>query len=135
MKIQSGIVEVGEPIMTLNFPNPSRSFDEKRNAVGFVGYVGVFEIRFFVEADALRATWRKGGKCPKRTAFRLSTDYAPTFMKRRAHGLFSQAPQLLHALRCRPAVGGPPPPTAKQRMPATSAGMTERVGLPDRLSA
>jgi hypothetical protein len=39
--------------MTLNFPNPTRSFDEKRNAVGFVGHVGVFEIRFFVEAGAL----------------------------------------------------------------------------------
>jgi hypothetical protein len=46
--------------MTLNFPNPSRSFDEKRNAVGFVGYVGVFEIRFFVEADALAGDVAQG---------------------------------------------------------------------------
>ena len=28
--------------MTLNFPNPSRSFDEKRNAVRFSGYDGMF---------------------------------------------------------------------------------------------
>jgi len=39
--------------MTLNFPNPTRSFDEMRNAVRFVGHDGVFEIRFFVEAGAL----------------------------------------------------------------------------------
>jgi hypothetical protein len=35
--------------MTLAFPNPSRSFDEARNAVLF----WLFEIRFFVEAGAL----------------------------------------------------------------------------------
>lgn len=39
--------------MTLSFPNPTRSFDEKRNAVQFVGHDGVFEVRFFVEASAL----------------------------------------------------------------------------------
>ncbi|MGN8118726.1 DUF1488 domain-containing protein [Labrys sp. 22185] len=39
--------------MTLAFPNPSRSFDDGRNAVRFFGYDGMFEIRFFVEADAL----------------------------------------------------------------------------------
>jgi hypothetical protein len=40
-------------IMTLAFPNPSRSFDEGRNAVLFFGHDGLFEIRFFVEAGAL----------------------------------------------------------------------------------
>ncbi|QDC02772.1 DUF1488 domain-containing protein [Mesorhizobium sp. 8] len=39
--------------MTLAFPNPSRSFDEARNAVRFVGHDGMFQIRFFIEADAL----------------------------------------------------------------------------------
>ncbi|MDK1494802.1 DUF1488 domain-containing protein [Sinorhizobium sp. 7-81] len=39
--------------MTLLFPNPSRSLDEKRNAVRFIGHDGMFEVRFFVEADAL----------------------------------------------------------------------------------
>ncbi|WEX75385.1 DUF1488 domain-containing protein [Sinorhizobium numidicum] len=39
--------------MTLSFPNPSRSFDEKRNAIRFIGHDGMFEVRFFVEADAL----------------------------------------------------------------------------------
>jgi Protein of unknown function (DUF1488) len=42
--------------MTLAFPNPSRSFDEARDAVLFFGHDGVFEIRFFVEAGAL-AKW------------------------------------------------------------------------------
>jgi hypothetical protein len=40
----------GQPV---NHPNPSRSFDEARNAVLFFGRDGVFEIRFFVEAGAL----------------------------------------------------------------------------------
>ena len=39
--------------MTLNFPNPTRSFDEMRKAVRFVGHDGIFEIQFFVEAGAL----------------------------------------------------------------------------------
>ncbi|MBB2672903.1 UNVERIFIED_ORG: hypothetical protein GGE44_002465 [Rhizobium esperanzae] len=40
--------------MTLTFPNKSRSFDESRNAVRFSGYDGMFEVRFLVEANALR---------------------------------------------------------------------------------
>ncbi len=40
--------------MTLNFPNPSRSFDTKRKRVRFWGYDSAVEIAFFVEADALR---------------------------------------------------------------------------------
>ena len=39
--------------MTLIFPNPSRSFDEARNAVRFTGHDGMFEVRFFVDADVL----------------------------------------------------------------------------------
>jgi hypothetical protein len=39
--------------MTLAFPNPSRSFDEARNAVRFIGHDGMFEVPFFVEAGAL----------------------------------------------------------------------------------
>jgi hypothetical protein len=52
--------------LTLAFPNPSRSFDEVRNAVRFIGHDGMFQIRFFVEAGALtksdaarkRARWK-----------------------------------------------------------------------------
>jgi len=39
--------------MTLAFPNPSRSFDEARNAVCFIAHDGMFKVRFFVEAEAL----------------------------------------------------------------------------------
>jgi len=39
--------------MTLVFLNPSRSFDEARNAVLFFGHDGMFEIRFFVEIATL----------------------------------------------------------------------------------
>lgn len=39
--------------MTLEFPNPSRSFDDVRNAIRFVGHDGMFEVPFFIEATAL----------------------------------------------------------------------------------
>ncbi len=39
--------------MTLQFPNRSRSFDDSRRVVRFSGYDGMFEVHFFVEADAL----------------------------------------------------------------------------------
>jgi hypothetical protein len=39
--------------MTLNFPNPSRSFDASKNRVTFWGYDSVIEISFSVEGDAL----------------------------------------------------------------------------------
>lgn len=39
--------------MTLAFLNRSRSFDEVRNGVRFIGYDGMFEVRFFIEAAAL----------------------------------------------------------------------------------
>lgn len=39
--------------MSLEFPNPSRSFDEVRNAVRFTGHDGMIQVPFFVEADAL----------------------------------------------------------------------------------
>jgi hypothetical protein len=39
--------------MSLSFPNPSRDFQKSRNAVGFTGYDGMFEVQFFIEVDAL----------------------------------------------------------------------------------
>ena len=40
--------------MTLNFPNQSRSFDERRHRVCFWGYDGPIEISFYAGADALQ---------------------------------------------------------------------------------
>ncbi|MDX8491787.1 DUF1488 family protein [Mesorhizobium captivum] len=45
--------------MPLEFPNPSRSFDEVRKAVRFVGHDGMFEVPFFIEADALASIDRR----------------------------------------------------------------------------
>jgi hypothetical protein len=39
--------------MTLQFPNSSRSFDERKRTVRFQGYDGMFEVRFLIEAAAL----------------------------------------------------------------------------------
>jgi hypothetical protein len=40
--------------MTLNFSNPSRSYDETRTCVRFWGYDGALEVTFFMEKDALK---------------------------------------------------------------------------------
>lgn len=40
--------------MNLDFPNPSRSFDESSNRVRFWGYDRAIEVSFFVEVEALR---------------------------------------------------------------------------------
>ena len=39
--------------MTLNFPNPSRSYDETIRGVRFWGYDQTFEVAFFIEDGAL----------------------------------------------------------------------------------
>ncbi|RRH96016.1 DUF1488 domain-containing protein [Mesorhizobium tamadayense] len=46
--------------MPLEFLNPSRSFDEARKAVRFIGHDGMFEVPFLIEAEALAANGRKG---------------------------------------------------------------------------
>jgi hypothetical protein len=48
--------------MTLAFPNPSRSFDQTRRAVCFIGHDGMFQVRFFVEIEALGTFNDAGGK-------------------------------------------------------------------------
>jgi len=40
--------------MSLTFPNPSRSFDETRDAVRFWGYDSAIECSFFVTRGALK---------------------------------------------------------------------------------
>lgn len=39
--------------VTLSFPNRTRSFDEVRNAVRFIGYDNLSEVLFFIEVAAL----------------------------------------------------------------------------------
>lgn len=39
--------------MTLSFPNPSRSYDERRRCVRFVGHDGLMQIRFFLPVEIL----------------------------------------------------------------------------------
>jgi hypothetical protein len=40
--------------MALHFPNQSRSYDSRRNAVRFWGHDGAMEAAFFVSEEALR---------------------------------------------------------------------------------
>jgi hypothetical protein len=44
--------------MSIEFPNPSRTYDATRHCVRFSGYDGAIEKSFFVEEEAL---WRLGG--------------------------------------------------------------------------
>ena len=39
--------------MSLNFPNPSRSFDPDWRRIRFWGHDSAMEVRFFLEADAI----------------------------------------------------------------------------------
>ncbi|PRD42516.1 DUF1488 domain-containing protein [Phyllobacterium phragmitis] len=38
--------------MALTFPNRSRSYDDERQRVRFLGHDGMFEVPFFIEVDA-----------------------------------------------------------------------------------
>ena len=60
--------------MTLEFPNRSRSFDEARNAVRFIGHDGMFEVPFFVEASVLARAGR--GAVQSETDFLTAFDAA-----------------------------------------------------------
>jgi Protein of unknown function (DUF1488) len=40
-------------VVTLSFPNPSRSYDESRRRVRFVGHDGLNQIRFFLPVEIL----------------------------------------------------------------------------------
>jgi hypothetical protein len=60
--------------MTLDFPNRSRSFDEARRAVRFIGYDGMFEVPFFVEAAVLVKSRREPG-----SAIASEADYLGAF--------------------------------------------------------
>ncbi|MDH4989066.1 DUF1488 family protein [Aminobacter anthyllidis] len=48
--------------MTLAFLNPSRSFDESKKAVRFIGHDGMLEVRFFIEAAALAKAGARAGR-------------------------------------------------------------------------
>jgi hypothetical protein len=39
--------------MSITFPNRSRSYDESERRVRFMGYDGMFEVKFFVGIDTL----------------------------------------------------------------------------------
>jgi hypothetical protein len=51
--VSEHLFSIARLIMTLTFPNPSRSFDATRDAVRFWGYDSAIECSFFVTRDAL----------------------------------------------------------------------------------
>ncbi|WP_349017673.1 DUF1488 domain-containing protein [Rhizobium sp. 32-5/1] len=39
--------------MTVSFPNPARSYDEAKQRIRFLGHDGMFEVKFFMNIEAL----------------------------------------------------------------------------------
>ena len=39
--------------MGLAFPNAARSYDDSKHRIRFLGHDGMFEVKFFVDADAV----------------------------------------------------------------------------------
>lgn len=83
--------------MTLEFPNPSRSFDEGRNAVLFIGHDGMFEVPFFIEADALASVSGKG--CGAEAAYLSAFDTARRSIYDVARKLYSRGRQTSYTIR------------------------------------
>lgn len=76
--------------MTLSFPNPSRSFDEARNAVRFTGHDGMFKVQFFVEIAAL-AKWDPdlAGTAASETKYLSAFDNLRTSIQKVASNAYS----------------------------------------------
>ena len=77
--------------MTLAFPNPSRSFDPGRNGVYFIGHDGMFQIRFFIEAEALAKDGIVlGGKASVETAYLSAFDGLRTSIQQVASKVYAR---------------------------------------------
>lgn len=73
--------------MTLEFPNPSRSFDDARNAIRFSGYDGMFQVSFYIEAEALSAS---GGKEVSEAQYLTAFDAAVSSIHKMARKAYSK---------------------------------------------
>jgi hypothetical protein len=62
--------------MTLNFSNPSRSYDEAGNRMRFWGYDGALEVAFFMEVGAFKkiSAGTSRGEAALLTAFDRNRD-------------------------------------------------------------
>lgn len=83
--------------MPLEFPNPSRSFDEARNAVRFIGHDGMFSVPFFIEADALAPTSRNRPETAE-AACLAAFDAARHSIHTRARKLYSDGKRTIYTI-------------------------------------
>jgi hypothetical protein len=81
--------------MALTFPNRSRSLDEARKAVRFVGYDGMFEVSFFVETAALA---KAGAAELAETDALAAFDAARTTIQDMARFVYSKGGRTLYVL-------------------------------------
>jgi hypothetical protein len=78
--------------VTLDFPNRSRSFDDARNAVRFIGHDGMFEVPFFVEVDALAPA------IDSETSYLAAFDAARTTIHEVARRIYGRARRTVYVL-------------------------------------
>ena len=57
--------------MGISFPNEARSFDDRNRCVRFIGYDGMFEIKFYLAAEVLA--------CEKSPRTASEADYLTSF--------------------------------------------------------
>jgi hypothetical protein len=84
-----------DEIGVLTFPNRSRSLDEARKAVRFVGYDGMFEVPFFVE---IAAQAKAGSATLAQTDALAAVDAARIVVQDMARVVYSKGRRTLYVL-------------------------------------
>lgn len=82
--------------MALTFPNPSRSFDQARNAIRFIGHDGIFEILFYVEVGVLA---QSGRGAPSEAECLRAFDAVRSSIQDAARTAYSNGPRPFYMLK------------------------------------
>ena len=84
--------------MTLSFPNPTRSYNERKHCVRFFGHDGTKEVAFSVDVDAFSKTSRSSGD---EAAFLAAFDAVRIKIQSVAREAYSHGRMLYYALNTR----------------------------------
>jgi hypothetical protein len=81
--------------MALTFPNETRSFDEERQRVRFIGFDGMFRIEFGIEIDALQTN----GSPPTEATYFAAFDSARASIRSAAEKAYKKQRQSVILLK------------------------------------